>query len=109
MAENNTPKILFLNTDSRGSGIQALAQPDRIKDVFGYPPITAKKWSAIKTNIDKLGEMREITSTVSINGDKFENIENRFFFNEHYQNIDALVIDTVDGIYWSVKAHLLDG
>ena len=102
-------KILFLNTDSRGSGIQALAPPDRIKDVFGYPPITAKKWSTIKANIDKLGVVREVSTLVGINGDKFENIENRFIFNEHYQELDVLVVDTVDGIYWAIKEYLLDG
>lgn len=102
-------KIQIINTDMRGSGLRSLGTPERIKEVFGFKPITAKVWTSIEKVFEKIGGWQTTVEVLNIAGQQFENPVDKFVLHKPYDQLDALVIDTVDGMYWSLKQYLLGG
>jgi len=101
------PNVLIVNTDVRGSGINNLAPKEKIKEVFSFPPITVKTWSGITDLFDKLGSVQDTVIVEKMGDSTIQIPESKFVFNAPYDQLDAIVFDTADGIYWSAKVHLL--
>jgi hypothetical protein len=101
------PKVLIVNTDVRGSGINNLAPKEKIKEVFSFPPITVKTWIGITDLFEKLGSVQDSVIVEKIGDQTIQIPESKFIFNPPYDQLDAIVFDTADGIYWAAKTHLL--
>jgi len=100
-------KIVIVNTDGRGSGISSLGAPDRIQARFGYPPITARSWKTVSKVFDRFGEIGEKVVKVNINGEELEDPREVFVFAKNYENLDAFIVDPIDGVFWGIKQHLI--
>jgi hypothetical protein len=100
-------KTFILNVDGRGSGLISLGTKEMIQDRFGYKPITARKWDSIKKVFDNIGDMVTRTVIDDIAGVQVENPEHVFEFKSPYDDMDAFVIDPVDGVFWALKKELL--
>ena len=103
------PNVQILNTDLRPSGLNALGSDERITKVFNFPPLTAQSWSTINETFDNLGKIQKVNKQYQVSGTTIKNPIDQFVLKKPYNLLDALVIDTVDGVYWSIKASLLNG
>ena len=100
-------KAFILNVDGRSSGIHSLGTKNIIAEKFGMPPISARKWSSIKKIFDNLGQVESTITIADIGGTKVEIPSSMYKFKSPYNQLDLMVIDSIDGVFWSIKQDLL--